>query len=66
MLKADDFFLRPVTGIKNDTDTLKLEDMEKRLILAALEKSPGNISAAADMLGITRQTLYNKMKKFGL
>ncbi len=66
VLKADDFFLRPVTGIKNDTDTLKLEDMEKRLILAALEKSPGNISAAADMLGITRQTLYNKMKKFGL
>ena len=66
VLKADDFFLRPVTGIKSDTDTLKLEDMEKRLILAALEKSPGNISAAADMLGITRQTLYNKMKKFGL
>jgi len=66
VLKADDFFLRPVTGIKSDADTLKLEEMEKRLIMAALEKSPGNISAAADMLGITRQTLYNKMKKFGL
>ena len=66
VLKADDFFLRPVTGSRTDSDTLRLEDMEKRLILTALEKSPGNISAAADMLGITRQTLYNKLKKFGL
>jgi DNA-binding NtrC family response regulator len=66
VLKADDFFLRPVSGIKTDADSLKLEEMEKRLILTALEKSPGNITAAADMLGITRQTLYNKMKKFGL
>ncbi|MGD9929202.1 MAG: sigma-54-dependent transcriptional regulator [Mangrovibacterium sp.] len=66
VLNADDFFLRPVSGIKNDADTLKLEEMEKRLILLALDKYPGNVSAAADQLGITRQTLYNKMKKFGI
>ena len=66
VLKADDFFLRPVTGLKADTDTLKLEEMEKRMILIALEKNPGNVSAAADQLGITRQTLYNKMKKIGI
>ena len=64
ILKADDFFLRPVTGIKSETDTLKLEEMEKRMIILALEKNPGNVTAAADQLGITRQTLYNKMKKF--
>lgn len=64
ILKADDFFLRPVTGIKTETDTLKLEEMEKRMIILALEKNPGNVTAAAEQLGITRQTLYNKMKKF--
>lgn len=66
VLKADDFFLRPVSGTKPEEDTLRLEEMEKRFILRALEKNPGNVSAAADQLGITRQTLYNKMKKFGI
>ncbi|MGV8092182.1 MAG: sigma-54-dependent transcriptional regulator [Mangrovibacterium sp.] len=66
VLKADDFFLKPLGGAKPEEDTLKLEEMEKRFILRALEKNPGNVSAAADQLGITRQTLYNKMKKFGI
>lgn len=66
VLNADDFFLRPVTGTRTEFDTLRIEDMEKRLIQTALEKTPNNISATADKLGITRQTLYNKMKKFGL
>ncbi len=66
VLKADDFFLKPLGGPRTEEDTLKLEEMEKRLILRALEKNPGNVSAAADQLGITRQTLYNKMKKFGI
>ena len=66
ILKADDFFLKPVSGLKNEADTLKLEEMEKRLIILALEKTPGNVSAAAEQLGITRQTLYNKMKKFAI
>ncbi|HKJ43965.1 MAG TPA: sigma-54 dependent transcriptional regulator [Sunxiuqinia sp.] len=66
ILNADDFFLRPVTGIKAETDTLKLEEMEKRIILLALDKNPGNVTAAAEQLGITRQTLYNKMKKFDI
>ena len=30
------------------------------------DKCGGNLSAVASQLGITRQTLYNKMKKFGL
>lgn len=66
ILKPDDFFLRPLCGIKSENDSLKLEEMEKRLITVALDKNPGNISAAAEELGITRQTLYNKIKKFGL
>ena len=43
-----------------------LEEMEMKMIQKALEKCGGNLSAVAAQLGITRQTLYNKMKKFGL
>jgi len=43
-----------------------LEDMEMEMIRKAIEKNKGNLTAVAAQLGITRQTLYNKMKKFGL
>lgn len=43
-----------------------LEEMERQMIQKALENCNGNLSAVAAQLGITRQTLYNKMKKFSL
>lgn len=43
-----------------------LEEMEIQMIRKALDACAGNLSAVAAQLGITRQTLYNKMKKFGL
>ena len=43
-----------------------LEAMENRMISQALNDCNGNLSAVASQLGITRQTLYNKMKKYGL
>ena len=39
---------------------------EERLVREAVLRSNGNISAAAKMLGISRPTLYAKMKKYGL
>ena len=39
---------------------------EERLVKDALRKSEGNISAAAKILGISRPTLYSKLKKYGL
>ena len=39
---------------------------EERLVREAVERCSGNISAAAKMLGISRPTLYAKMKKYGL
>ena len=41
-----------------------LEEMEMQMIRKALDTCAGNLSAVAAQLGITRQTLYNKMKKF--
>lgn len=66
VLKPEDFFLRPVTSSKFDEDHLTIEEMEKRMILNEIEKCAGNLSSAAEQLGITRQTLYNKIKKYGI
>ncbi|HYG04560.1 MAG TPA: sigma-54 dependent transcriptional regulator [Chryseosolibacter sp.] len=44
----------------------RLDDVEKEALKAALKEHRGNIVHAAKSLGITRQTLYNKMKKYGL
>jgi len=43
-----------------------LEDIERRNIIAALERSGGNKNEAARILGIDRQRLYRKMEKYGL
>lgn len=47
-------------------DGIVLEDVERGLIAEALRRSGGNQSAAARFLGISRQTLIYRMKKFGL
>ncbi len=63
VLKPEDFYLRNVNVYENRDNIPTIEEMEKNLIDLALEKNNGNYSAAAEQLGITRQTLYNKLKK---
>ncbi len=43
-----------------------LEEMECRMIKNALEQCEGNLSMVANRLGISRQTLYNKLKRYEL
>ncbi|MCK5693337.1 MAG: sigma-54-dependent Fis family transcriptional regulator [Bacteroidales bacterium] len=43
-----------------------LDEVEARLIEYAIRKNSGNMSAVASQLEISRQTLYNKIKKYGL
>jgi DNA-binding NtrC family response regulator len=40
--------------------------MEKKMIASAMEASEGNVSRAAERLGISRKTLYEKMRRHGL
>ncbi len=42
------------------------EEMEKQMIIASIEKEKGNMSAVAKSLGITRPTLYKKMKRYDI
>ncbi len=39
---------------------------EERMVRDAMERASGNISSAAKMLGVSRPTLYAKLKKYGL
>jgi two-component system NtrC family response regulator/two-component system response regulator AtoC len=45
---------------------LSLEELEKELILQALDRARGNKSQAARLLGLTRRTLYSRMERHGL
>ena len=42
------------------------EAEEERMVREAMSRTEGNISAAAKMLGVSRPTLYAKLKKYGL
>ena len=47
-------------------DGLVLEEVEKALIRKALAKAGGNKSKAAELLGLTRRTLYSRMERYGI
>jgi len=65
-LSPEDFFLRPMVSSPLSDEHLTLEEMEKQMILSALERNSGNLTRVAEKLGITRQTMYNKVRKYGL
>jgi len=46
--------------------SLNLEENEKRIVSLALQRAEGNVSRAAEALGITRAALYRRMEKFDL
>lgn len=50
----------------SSTPPATLEEMERKMIADAIRDCDGNMSAVATQLGIARQTLYNKIKKYGL
>jgi len=41
-----------------------LKEVERKAILAAISQNAGNLTATAEQLGISRQTLYNKLTRF--
>jgi len=65
-LHPSDFVFRSGETGTTDRNDLTLEEMERLLIADAIQKQEGNLTAVANQLGITRQTLYNKIKRYGL
>jgi DNA-binding NtrC family response regulator len=48
-----------------DTE-LTVDEMEKRMVIQALEKTNGNRTKAAEKLGISRRTLHRKLNQYGI
>lgn len=67
LLQPDNFLFQAVTPrIKEDEDILNLERLERQAIEKAMRLSEGNVTRAAEYLGITRFALYRKLEKLGL
>ena len=64
ILKPEDFMFK--TLIARDEYMETLEQVEKRMIETALDKYGDNLTTVAKYLGVTRQTLYNKIKRYDL
>ena len=54
------------TVLPGEVPAASLEELEKATILKTLEQTGGNKSEAARRLGITRRTLHQKLKKYGM
>ncbi len=54
---------RPQAG---SADTMSIEEMEAQLIRKVLRRCDGNISQAADALGLSRAALYRRIEKYGI
>jgi two-component system, NtrC family, response regulator AtoC len=52
--------------VLSEPDSFSVKTMEKELIRSAITKASGNKKNAAELLGISRRTLYRKMEKYGL
>jgi len=63
-LHPKDFMLKQES--KTNEWPLKFEEIEKMAIQRALQNNSGKMIVAAQELGLTRQTLYNKIKKYNL
>jgi DNA-binding NtrC family response regulator len=65
MLTSNDFVFgyAPNDFVPHDET---LDDMEKKMIISALNRHGQNMTAVANQLGITRPTLYNKVKRYGI
>jgi transcriptional regulator of acetoin/glycerol metabolism len=55
---------RSITASKKNA--FNLSEIEKQELLEVLQKTGGNQTKAAEILGISRVTVWNRMKRFGI
>jgi DNA-binding NtrC family response regulator len=68
ILEPDDFILTTHANKSSEVElnTFNLDDVEKMIIVKVLKQYQGNITQAAQELGITRTSLYRRMEKYDL
>jgi transcriptional regulator of acetoin/glycerol metabolism len=65
-IRAGDLGLRASTSAPPRLEDLPLEDVEKMLIQKSLARYEGNVSRAAQALGLSRSALYRRIASYGL
>lgn len=65
-LQESDFLFSRNRNEAPSADTLNLDEVEKAAVTKAIQLHNGNISKAADELGLTRASLYRRMEKYGI
>jgi DNA-binding NtrC family response regulator len=65
-VQAHDLGLVAPSDRKTHIDELTLDEVEKILIEKALQRYEGNVSQAADALGLSRSALYRRLQRHGL
>jgi transcriptional regulator of acetoin/glycerol metabolism len=65
-VRAGDLGLRAASSGSTRLEDLPLEDVEKMLIQKALSRYDGNVSRAAQALGLSRSALYRRIASYGL
>jgi DNA-binding NtrC family response regulator len=66
VIKAADLGLRPSREASNRLDEMSLEEVESFLIRKTLARFEGNVSRAAEALGLSRSALYRRLEKYRL
>ncbi|MEX2527134.1 MAG: sigma-54 dependent transcriptional regulator [Gemmatimonadota bacterium] len=66
LITPDDLGLRDPTEPGARLDELTLEEAERLLIRKALARTDGNVSRAAEALGLSRSALYRRLERYGL
>lgn len=65
-LQESDFLFSRKGNDAVNADTLNLDEVEKAAVAKAIQLHNGNISKAAEELGLTRASLYRRMEKYGI
>jgi transcriptional regulator with PAS, ATPase and Fis domain len=65
-LQESDFLFSRKGNSEPVSDSLNLDEVEKSAVVKAIQLHNGNISKAADELGLTRASLYRRMEKYGI
>jgi DNA-binding NtrC family response regulator len=65
-VRTSDLGLRPPRDSGQKLEEMSLEEVEALLIRKALDRYGGNISLAAEALGLSRSALYRRLQKYGI
>jgi len=63
-VQADEIGIRDATD--GEFETLRIDHWERKLIVDALKRTSNNVPNAAELLGISRATLYRKIEQYGV